>query len=1132
MKLGFGTLGTILLSLAVSWSAAQAGSPRILFSDNFEQHAVGSQLGSLKPASGAGYTDTGGTTIVATDTLPGSPGKSDVGKHCARCNGNAALMKLSDPDIAAARGQTVRFRFDLYVTPEGSGGPDIQTFSGDDPQSSRAFNLLVDREGTVQYYSGGAQHPIGGKMPVGAWVPVEILADYQRHVFRARVGDVSFIGRFDTDIDEFTQIYFGKFGEPTYYYDNVVVDLVPELAKELAGAAASFISTEADLLRPLETGVSPFDVGTSAQLFVDRILVRDAERVWFTQHPGRKHPKNPVLKPDQPWEGWRTEIFGNVLLDEEEKLFKMWYLPEPAGDGGYFDDPNVTCYAVSRDGVTWEKPLVGTLKAANGKPHNAVAHIHQASVWKDPRDPEPSRRYKCIGWSSQPPGYNTFVSPDGLNWTKFCQEPIAPGGDVMTGFWDAGRELYVAFPKIYPVARGHNRRLFATIVSKDFVHWTQPVPSFTVDLRDDVGSLARIEQVRPILDRPDDPRLMRTEYYGIGAYPAESCTLAFPWILTVNNNARWGNHEGPEEIQLAVSRDLIHWERPFRTPIIGIGEIDRWDASYHTTAATALRVKDEIWLYYSGANYTHGSPPVYRTTFEDGRPTGRKTSYSAAIGLVTWPLDRFVSADAGSDGGVLTTVPVRHRGDRLEINAAVKPGGQIVMELLDAAGRPLEGFPPSEPFTGDDLRHVVRFAGQTDVSALRGQSILLRFRMKNAELYSFAFRGEGRPAVLRKTPQKLQAGQPVKVVCLGDSVTGIYYHTGGRRAYPEMLGWALKTAFPQTAVTAVNAGISGNSTIDGLNRLQKDVLDHKPDLVTIMFGLNDMVRVPKLDFQVNLGQMIQRCRQAGAEVILCTPNSVIDTPGRPIPRLVEYCGAIKEVAQKYEVPLSDVYATYESLRARDPLAWRLLLSDEIHPNMDGHKLNAETLCRSITGQEISLKSAGPPQPALPKTLALVKAGQPVRILAMAPYDKLIGPVLQAAVPSAKIEVKSWPTAGQTMAQIEEAAKAVRNVPPDLILIAVPLAVTPPAQSPPEEAIRSHSWILNWSLSFGLQEWDAVAIAPSVLNASLNPQERLRDEFARRMISAQDLNLISRPDANQAPPQQILETWFRTQLSGK
>ena len=330
----------------------------------------------------------------------------------------------------------------------------------------------------------------------------------------------------------------------------------------------------------------------------------------------------------------------------------------------------------------------------------------------------------------------------------------------MTGFWDPVRELYVAFPKVYPVWRGHNRRLFTTIISKDFVHWTEPVLSFDVDLRDDAGSLARIEQVRPILDRPDDPQLMRTEYYGIGAYAAESCTLAFPWVLTVNNNARWGNHEGPEEIQLAVSRDLLHWERPFRTPIIAIGELGRWDASYHTTAATALRVNDEIWLYYSGANYTHGSPPVYRTAFEDGQPTGRKTQFSAAIGLVTWPLDRFVSADAGSDGGVLTTIPVRHRGGRLELNAAVQSGGQIVVELLDAGGRPLlENLPPSEPLVGDDLRHVVRFAGQADVSATAGRTVVLRFNMKNAELYSFAFRGEPQPLTLKRTPEKLKTGQ-------------------------------------------------------------------------------------------------------------------------------------------------------------------------------------------------------------------------------------------------------------------------------------------------------------------------------------------------------------------------------------
>jgi hypothetical protein len=35
----------------------------------------------------------------------------------------------------------------------------------------------------------------------------------------------------------------------------------------------------------------------------------------------------------------------------------MWYLPEEGRGGAYFDDPNVTCYAVSKNGVTWEKPL-------------------------------------------------------------------------------------------------------------------------------------------------------------------------------------------------------------------------------------------------------------------------------------------------------------------------------------------------------------------------------------------------------------------------------------------------------------------------------------------------------------------------------------------------------------------------------------------------------------------------------------------------------------------------------------------------------------------------------------------------------------------------------------------------------
>lgn len=380
--------------------------------------------------------------------------------------------------------------------------------------------------------------------------------------------------------------------------------------------------------------------------------------------------------------------------------------------------------------------------------------------------------------------------------------------------------------------------------------------------------------------------------------------------------------------------------------------------------------------------------------------------------------------------------------------------------------------------------------------------------------------------VLRATLDKLAAGQPVTVVCLGDSVTGVYYHTGGRRAYPEMLELALRAAHAHARVRVLNAGISGHKTTDGLNRLQSDVLDHHPDLVTVMFGLNDLTALPLADFRANLTEITRRCREAGAAVVLCTPNSVLETPGRPIARLVEYCRAMQEVASDQQVPVCDVYGAFETVRTRDPLAWRLLLSDEIHPNMDGHKLTAETLCRTITGRDVSLREVGPPQPLLPKMQARVKAGQSVRVLAMEPLDTLIAPAIQSVLPAATVEVQPWPTAGQSLAQIESAAQRVRQTPPDLVVIAIPASVTPADPTPSEESLRAHSWILNWSLSFGQQEWDVVVVAPSVLSLDPTPAEQAADAFSRKMGHAQDLPVVARQPGDNSPPAHILEAWFR------
>jgi len=96
--------------------------------------------------------------------------------------------------------------------------------------------------------------------------------------------------------------------------------------------------------------------------------------------------------------------------------------------------------------------------------------------------------------------------------------------------------------------------------------------------------------------------------------------------------------------------------------------------------------------------------------------------------------------DAGAEGGTLTTVPIVFSGNRLELNAATRKGGSITVEILDMQGNTLAR---SVPFSGDDLRHQVDWQERIRLSRLAGQHIALRFHLKNAELYSFAFRQGG-----------------------------------------------------------------------------------------------------------------------------------------------------------------------------------------------------------------------------------------------------------------------------------------------------------------------------------------------------------------------------------------------------
>jgi len=350
-------------------------------------------------------------------------------------------------------------------------------------------------------------------------------------------------------------------------------------------------------------------------------------------------------------------------------------------------------------------------------------------------------------------GYNTYLSADGRVLTHLSREPILVDpatkrspGDMINGCHEPRLGLYAAFVKMTSKAtKFTRRRSFAVLTSRDFVTWSQPNLLFVADETDDAGALARINEVRPLLLTPTDPKLLATHVYGVGGpIQLESCTLALLRLFTVHGKTG----DGPSEIQLAVSRDLQHWERPFRQPIIPRGKVGAsyedsdWDTCWFNNEGPGVAVGDEIWVYYSARNTPHDHPAGFaKSSFtKEAQAEARKhigAKYRSGIGIAVWQRDRFVSVDAPAAGGTLTTVPLIFSGNRLELNAATRPGGEIVVEILDKSGKPVAR---SKPFAGDDLRHRVEWESPPDFATLAGTPLSVRFRLKDARLFALAFR--------------------------------------------------------------------------------------------------------------------------------------------------------------------------------------------------------------------------------------------------------------------------------------------------------------------------------------------------------------------------------------------------------
>jgi len=173
---------------------------------------------------------------------------------------------------------------------------------------------------------------------------------------------------------------------------------------------------------------------------------------------------------------------------------------------------------------------------------------------------------------------------------------------------------------------------------------------------------------------------------------------------------------------------------------------------------------------------------------------------------------------------------------------------------------------------------------------------------------------------------RIQALTPRSVVlAFGDSLTA---GTGAaeNESYPAVLAG-------QLGCKVVNAGVPGEVSRDGLVRLPALLKQHKPNLVLLCHGGNDMLQnVSDAEIARNVQAMVEAAQDCGADVVLL---------GVPKPGLfLKAPSFYAEVAKTCGIP-------YEAKALSEILATRSLKSDTLHPNAEGYRKLADRVAALV-----------------------------------------------------------------------------------------------------------------------------------------------------------------------------------------
>ncbi|MCA1808006.1 MAG: hypothetical protein LC725_00830 [Lentisphaerae bacterium] len=448
-------------------------------------------------------------------------------------------------------------------------------------------------------------------------------------------------------------------------------------------------------VRPSE----PVDISSRLELLVDRHLVDQLAGAEFRLHQPQKLPLAHA-----PFTGQ----YATVIKDGD--LFRGYYRgSDPAQEGRQAE---ITCYAESQDGHEWTFPELGIIEIGGSLSNNVIVrnndHSHNFSPFLDTNPAAaPDQRYKALAQGRTKPdnqkGLTPFVSADGIHWARMIDaRPVVvldPPEEAFDSqnvvFWSEAEEQYVCYFRTWQTRHGKLRTISRT-TSPDFVNWSKPVLM--------------------------DPNLPNEHLYTNQTHPyfrAPHIYIALPSRFTA------GQVDGvPAERGMLGSTDIL-----FMTSRAGSETYDR----LFTEAFIRPGLAPERW----GSRANYAALNVVPTGPEEMSIYHAKSGHRYVLRT-----DGFISINAGARPGEMLTRPLIFDGNDLALNYSTSAAGWCKVEIQTPDGQPLPGFALEDclPLVGDHIERSVAWQNGSDLGALAGRPVRVRFVMAECDLYALRFR--------------------------------------------------------------------------------------------------------------------------------------------------------------------------------------------------------------------------------------------------------------------------------------------------------------------------------------------------------------------------------------------------------